>query len=323
MKCRQMNQRTMTLVLYYRITHQLAFTILTRMTMTLILTLGHRLSQIEVQVQDNKTSIQNVTAAAAASAAPTEAAAPVIPSISHLQNSPAVQRGMEERLRHVSGGPGGQESQGKYKSQRGGPEVVYVPRQVPWPQNYILAGPEKQRVGYDDLNIFQWVAGYAGIIRDEIDIDTKHNMIDHLIDLMEDANDFSWSGAKAAHCVVLTRLENCKIEWEDTSKLERIRRQHAQRPENKVQAISNKSLAKFSTQNSQKFTPEQLENAPICKFFNRGVCRHHEHHESGGTIYRHICATCFACKKVAYHSAKDCTELKKKSKNFQNPVLTK
>ena len=84
-------------------------------------------------------------------------------------------------------------------------------------------------MSYDSLDIFQWVAGYAGIIRDETDLDTKHYMLDHLVDLMEDAHDFSWSGSKAAHAVVLTRMENCKLEWEDTAKLERIRRQHAQR----------------------------------------------------------------------------------------------
>ena len=56
-------------------------------------------------------------AAAAASADAEGAAAPVIPTMAHLQGSPAVQRGMEERLRHVSGGPAGPEtSQGKYKS---------------------------------------------------------------------------------------------------------------------------------------------------------------------------------------------------------------
>ena len=199
--------------------------------------------------------------------------------------------------------------QGKYKSQRAGPEVVYVKRQVPWPHNYILGGPDKQRVSYDSLNVYQWVAGYVGIVMDEPDHETKTIMLEHLVDLMEDADDFSWSGSKAAHAVILARMEDCRLEWDERAKLDWIRRKNSQRPE----PVKGLTFSKHS-QNS-KFTQQQLDEAPLCKYYNKSSCKHEDHHETNGTIYRHICATCFAFNKIALHSAKHCPELKKKAKN--------
>ena len=56
---------------------------------------------------------------------------------------------------------------GKCKSQCGGSETVFVKKEIPWPQNYILGGNLKSRVSYDNLSISQWVSGFATIIRDE------------------------------------------------------------------------------------------------------------------------------------------------------------
>ena len=39
-------------------------------------------------------------------------------------------------------------------------------------------------------------------------------MLEHLIALVEDAYDFSWVGSKAAHATILTKMEDCKLEWE-------------------------------------------------------------------------------------------------------------
>ena len=50
--------------------------------------------------------------------------------------------------------------QGMFKSQRGGNEQIRVKCQVPWPQNYVLAGTSKSRVTYDSLSTFQWMAGF-------------------------------------------------------------------------------------------------------------------------------------------------------------------
>ena len=68
---------------------------------------GTRLSNIETKVADNQTSIQSLSAAAA----PSQAS--VIPSLPHLQQSPVIQRGVDERMHHLSAPT---DCLGKYKS---------------------------------------------------------------------------------------------------------------------------------------------------------------------------------------------------------------
>ena len=99
-----------------------------------------------------------------------------------------------------------------------------------WPENSILGGNNKSRVSYDSLNWCQWVCGFAMMAREETSMDRKNAMLKYLGELMEDANNFSWQFAKAAHAVLLCRMEEGKVEWTDTSNIDRIRRAHAQRP---------------------------------------------------------------------------------------------
>ena len=51
----------------------------------------------------------------------------------------------------------------------------------------------------------------------------KNAMLDYLSEIIED---FSWQSAKA---VLLCRMEEGKVEWSETTKIDRIRRAHAQR----------------------------------------------------------------------------------------------
>ena len=55
-------------------------------------------------------------------------------------------------------------------------------------------------------------------------------MLDYLITLMEDANDFSWDAARASNAVILCRMEQGEVKnYKETEKLDRIRRANAQR----------------------------------------------------------------------------------------------
>ena len=45
---------------------------------------------------------------------------------------------------------------------------------------------------------------------------------------MEDASDLSWESANASHAIVLTNMEDDRLQWSDTEKLDRLRRAHAQ-----------------------------------------------------------------------------------------------
>ena len=57
----------------------------------------------------------------------------------------------------------------------------------------------------------QWVSGFIAIIREESDLETKNQMLEYLSDLMEDSQDFGWQSAKAAHAVLLCKMEENKI----------------------------------------------------------------------------------------------------------------
>ena len=140
----------------------------------------------------------------------------VVPSLEAMQASAQLQAKVDDRMSHLEGLPDvSSQLPGKFRSQRGGKEVVFCKRQVPWPHNHILTGNHRERISYDDLDVYQWVAGYAGIAKDEGDIDLKNTMLEHLIPLMEDAHDFSWTGSKAAHAVILTKMEDCKLDWDE------------------------------------------------------------------------------------------------------------
>ena len=72
-----------------------------------------------------------------------------------------------------------------------------------------------QRVNYDQLSLTQWVHGFWRNILEESDGHRKDTMVAYLADLMEDATDFSWQGAKAARAVLICEMERGTVKWED------------------------------------------------------------------------------------------------------------
>ena len=106
----------------------------------------------------------------------------------------------------------------KIKSQRGGAVDVYVNQRVKWPQEFVLAGTTKDRLNYN-----QWMAGFFRIMRDEENLQTRSHMLDYLIALLDDSNEFSWQAVKASHTVLLCRMEQGEIaSWAETEKVDRI-----------------------------------------------------------------------------------------------------
>ena len=88
-------------------------------------------------------------------------------------------------------------------------------------------------------------------------------------------------------------------------KIDRIRRANAQRHTAKSQ---------YSTQtlnNSRKSANKSTKSMP-CQYSNQGSCAHQKSHETKGTLYKHICAACFASNGRTYpHSKVDCLKLKR------------
>ena len=92
-----------------------------------------------------------------------------------------------------------------------------------------LGGTNRQRVSYDQLSLTQWVQGFCKNILEEKSNECKQVMISYMSDLMEDATDFSWQGATAAHAVMLCEMERSVLFWEDSDRIDRIHRVHVQK----------------------------------------------------------------------------------------------
>ena len=106
---------------------------------------------------------------------------------------------------------------------------VQVKHKVHWPHEAMLGGVTCQRVNYDQLSMTQWVQPFFRNILEESDGARKDIMVAYLADLMEDATDFSWQGAKAAHAVLMCEMERGSVQWEDGVRIDRIRRAHTQK----------------------------------------------------------------------------------------------
>ena len=100
-------------------------------------------------------------------------------------------------------------------------------------------------------------------MRDQADAKIREHMLDYVIHLLEDAQDFSWSAAKASHTVSLCHMEQWEISiWAESDKIERIRRAHAQRhitaPSEKGQKGQDKA--------------QHASKVLTCLYFNKNTC---------------------------------------------------
>ena len=163
---------------------------------------------------------------------------PLVPSLNHLKSAKDIQRQVDSRfqeLEECSFSPKGKKQ--KIKSKRGGSVDVIVNKRVTWPHDTVLGGSSRQRISYDQLTWCQWVQDFARNILEEKSHKTRENMLNCLLDLMEDANDFSWQGAKAAHAVLMYDMEKGAVTWDDTACIDRVRRAHAQKHVSKFQKL--------------------------------------------------------------------------------------
>ena len=124
-------------------------------------------------------------------------------------------------------------------------------------------------------------------------------MLTYLADLMEDASDFAWANAKAAHAVMLYGMERGLLNWTDVNRLDRLRRAHAQK-----HAYSVKSNSKNDV----------MRKPWLCKAYQQGTCQYEKEHEFNKKIQKHICAFCFSHRRQLAHPERDCHFKKKQSK---------
>ena len=149
------------------------------------------------------------------------------------------------------------------------------------------------------------------IMREEKCEESKTCMLDYLIALLDEANDFSWQSAKASHAVLLCRIEQGEISnWSETDKIDRVRRANAQRHTNGYQSSASYHKSKFQGQTqAQGLTQAKVTKTMPCVYYNDWFCSHQKHHETRGVYCKHICSTCFAHGgKSSAHSAVECRQ---------------
>ena len=162
-----------------------------------------------------------------------------IPDLNVLRQDMSVQALVDQHLRQLANA---EKTGTKIKSLHGGSVEVLVPNHVKWPHEYVLSGLSKECVSYDQLSTTQWVAGFCRIMKEEKNLNIRENMLDYMISLFDDANDFSWVAAKASHAV-LCRMEQGEVrDYSQTEKIDRIRHANAQRH----------NVTTFGTQNHKK-----------------------------------------------------------------------
>ena len=100
----------------------------------------------------------------------------------------------------------------------------------------------------------------------------------------------SW--ATAAHAVLMCEMEHGSLQWEDTDRIDRIRRAHAQ---------------KHTAARGNRARPSDPGRKPrFCKNFQSGTCTHTRDHKFNGKTQQHNCAYCLMGGKQLEHAEKDC-----------------
>ena len=227
----------------------------------------------------------------------------MFPSPSDLRQDAKIQQEVQLRLRELADNAGkGNEN----KIPEGGSVDVYVGRRIKWLHEFVLAGNAKDRVSYDQLTPIQWMAGFCRSMREEENSKCREFMLDYLVNLLEDATDFSWAAAKASHAVLLCRMEQGEVkDWTEVEKIDRIRQAHAQRHVGSGMGSNPKGQDR-SQAGPAKFTP--------CIYYNKNACSQNRTHETKGVLYRHICSACWAADNKAYgHSQVDCRRTRSKN----------
>ena len=210
-----------------------------------------------------------------------------LPTLDTVKEDAMIQSRVEQRLQELSGLAKTGTVQ-KLKSQRGRQVEVMVKNRVKWPHEYVLSGLNKERVSYDQLSVTQWVAGFGRTMRDESDPETRQYMLEYMISLMDDANDFSCILAKASHAVLLCRMEQGEVKsYADVLAIDRIRRANAQKHVSAPPASSlQNSVLVRSLEKPQN--PRLVHISLMAHVYRKNLMR------PGGVLYKHICASCFA-----------------------------
>jgi hypothetical protein len=253
-------------------------------------------------------------------------------SMGAMRSDPALQYGATVRLQELENSVlGNFSSQNNKKTcgllRAGGEASRHVYQE--WPHDYVMVGPDKNRIYYKELNIEQFGYGYLSIMERQNNIIIKDNMITHLKNLFLDSMTVGFRRAKGAHAEVLTAMESGSFNWGDAQAIDETRKTHTQRPltadelrdrhyeynhndavqSNGVRGSDDRDRRSKQRHNSGK--NHKRINYKICRHYNDGKCSYDSDHQQGGVVWRHACQEC----KLNNHRKSECRRASDNQKN--------
>ena len=128
-------------------------------------------------------------------------------------------------------------------------------------------------------------------------------MLDYVISLLDDSNDFSWAAAEESNAVLFCHMEQVEIQHHtQTEMLNRIRRAQAQRHVPRGNQNSN--------------SQSSIKSKITVLFFDQDTYNQNNTHETKGVFCKYICSVCFTRNGKAFrHANVDCRNKTRPSKN--------
>ena len=227
---------------------------------------------------------------------------PIIPSIQALRTTAVNQDLVQQRLQQLNQyalpqQPGN--SLSHIPPPHTAPVLTSKPKtkkekiEVTWPQDCAFVGHLRARVTYDQLTQAQFVLGFLRSVQEESDMYVRSNMIEYLTELFQNVCDHSWQAAKGAHLVVMTKMEEGLITWNDLKKVNKVRKTYVNSNNS-----SHSSQGDNSNSNHNKKGNRKPSSVP-CKDYNDGRCSRTGDHDQGLITHKHVCAYCLSLL-VAY-----------------------
>ena len=90
-----------------------------------------------------------------------------------------------------------------------------------------FVGSLHKRPSYDWLITCQWLLGFLRFRQEKQDPIVKENMVEYLTELLHDACYYSWEAAKGAHCVLLHRMQDGVVSWQNLKEVNKICKRYA------------------------------------------------------------------------------------------------
>ena len=156
-------------------------------------------------------------------------------------------------------------------------------------------GVHRGRPSYEQLNECQWVLGILRqrqVAKSQI---VRENMIEYLIDLLQDAIDFSFPAAKGAHFVLINRIIEGLASWEDLASVQKIRERYSKSNHNQNQSSmhhQNQNITHNHVSDNRFDRKRELKPVPCFKFNKRLGCTESRDHIHGNLLLKHSCQLC-------------------------------